>query len=171
MFLVNPFSLCICGHVREWGVFRALQQSKSTTATESYLPTKEGLASFSGGSNHSFSMANRLGELNTHLPKKKHILSQNDNDLKLYDTHNLKHLLSSNLAKITLHCSSSSSSSSNSYSSSRPNTTTTTNNNNNNNMYITHKLTISAQRKDIQNLKMHTMKVNLTTVADEAQYL
>jgi hypothetical protein len=35
-------------------------------------------------------MANRLGELNTHLPKKKHILSQNGNHLKLYDAHNFK---------------------------------------------------------------------------------
>jgi len=84
MFLVTPFSLCICGHVRERGVFRSLQKSTSTAATESYLPTNEGLASFSGGSNHSFSMANRLGELNTHLPKKD-ILSQ-----KMYDAYNFK---------------------------------------------------------------------------------
>jgi hypothetical protein len=45
-------------------------------------------------------MANRLGELNTHLPKKKHILSQKVNDLKLYDTHSLKQLLFSKLAKM-----------------------------------------------------------------------
>jgi hypothetical protein len=90
MYLVTPFSLCICGYVREKGVFRSLQQSKSITAKVSYLPTKEGLASFSRGSNQSFSIVNTLGELNTHLPKKKYILSQNGNDVKLYNTQNVK---------------------------------------------------------------------------------
>ena len=82
MFLVT-LSLCVyLGMSGKEVSSGSLQQSKSITATQSYLPTKEGLASFSGGSNHSFSMANRLGELNTHLPKKKHIPSQNGNDPK-----------------------------------------------------------------------------------------
>jgi len=66
-------------------------------------------------------MTNRLGELNTHLPKEKHILSQNGNDMKLYDAYNFKTSLSSNLAKIMFHHNSSS----------RPNNNNNNNNNNN----------------------------------------
>jgi hypothetical protein len=50
------------------------ETSKPTTNTGSYSPTKEGLASFSSGSRRSFTMVNRLRELNTHLKKKSNAL-------------------------------------------------------------------------------------------------
>jgi hypothetical protein len=74
---VCAYNFVVCAYMSVYvrGDFTISQLSKSRTTTESYSPTKEGLASFSSGSKRSFNMVNRLGELNTHLEKKNGIVN------------------------------------------------------------------------------------------------